>query len=223
MACAAVLAPSAYLLPPMPRWQAAVGAGAAAVAGERGGHRAGQQRDHARHQADAAAGAGSCRGGARGAPHAGRRSGPAEFRALTSRRCLPTSRANTSPARAGSSITRCWRTAGDADAAVTAVDAGAGGGRARWNCRPQCPLRRGPCRAALPVAAPFAAVESGAATLDGLGRKRGKLHELNRLLRGASDTSFQLDAASAPHCRKGCATCWCWMRIRSCRTGPPRS
>lgn len=37
-------------------------------------------------------------------------------------------------------------------------------------------------------------------------RKRGKLHELNRLLRGAADTSFMDAGGSPPPCQPESAT-----------------
>ena len=35
-------------------------------------------------------------------------------------------------------------------------------------------------------------------------RKRGKLHELNKLLRGATDTSFIYATQNSPSCHAGC-------------------
>jgi cyclic beta-1,2-glucan synthetase len=37
-------------------------------------------------------------------------------------------------------------------------------------------------------------------------RKRGKLHELNRLLRGATDTPSSSAPGGLPRCRPACAT-----------------
>ena len=43
-------------------------------------------------------------------------------------------------------------------------------------------------------------------------RKRGKLHELNQLLRGASDTTFLALMAVRPMFRRACATSSLWTR-----------
>ena len=55
---------------------------------------------------------------------------------------------------------------------------------------PQSPLRTGRRRGPLPPAPSPAGLERRAAAWIGWERKRGKLHELNRLLRGATDTTF---------------------------------
>ena len=49
-------------------------------------------------------------------------------------------------------------------------------------------------------------------------RKRGKLHELNRLLRGATDTTYRDQHRQARRgCRRACATCSRSMPTRGCR------
>lgn len=48
-------------------------------------------------------------------------------------------------------------------------------------------------------------------------RKRGKLHELNRLLRGASDTTLWTSMVNHPSSRRMCAISSRSMRIRGCR------
>ena len=51
-------------------------------------------------------------------------------------------------------------------------------------------------------------------------RKRGKLHELNRLLRGAADTSFLPTTARLPPRLPACATSSPSIPIRGCRATP---
>ena len=52
-------------------------------------------------------------------------------------------------------------------------------------------------------------------------RKRGKLHELNRLLRGATDTTFlPIDGQRCRRCRRASAMSSRSMRIRACRSAP---
>ena len=48
-------------------------------------------------------------------------------------------------------------------------------------------------------------------------RKRGKLEELNALLRGSTTTSFMTSAGPAHGRRRECATSWRSMRTRACR------
>ena len=48
----------------------------------------------------------------------------------------------------------------------------------------------GPCRRPLPAAASPSGMERDEGRWIGWERRRGKLHELNRLLRGATDTTF---------------------------------
>ena len=49
-------------------------------------------------------------------------------------------------------------------------------------------------------------------------RKRGKLEELNRLLRGATDTTYVTSTGQiAVGARRACATCSRWMPTRVCR------
>ena len=52
-------------------------------------------------------------------------------------------------------------------------------------------------------------------------RKRGKLHELNRLLRGAADTTFMAVDGHAPRCRPASAMSSRWMPTLACRLAPP--
>ncbi|MFO1265553.1 MAG: hypothetical protein U1F67_01335 [Rubrivivax sp.] len=52
-------------------------------------------------------------------------------------------------------------------------------------------------------------------------RKRGKLHELNRLLRGATDTTFIASGGRAPRRRPASATSSPSMPTRSCRAMRP--
>ncbi len=52
-------------------------------------------------------------------------------------------------------------------------------------------------------------------------RKRGKLEELNRLLRGAGDTSFAVQVGD-PSILAGCATCSPSTPIPGCRGAPPK-
>jgi cyclic beta-1,2-glucan synthetase len=52
-------------------------------------------------------------------------------------------------------------------------------------------------------------------------RKRGKLHELNRLLRGATDTTFMPIDGHARRCPPASAMSSRSTPIRACRSGPP--
>ena len=48
-------------------------------------------------------------------------------------------------------------------------------------------------------------------------RKRGKLHELNRLLRGATDTTFMPGPPGQVQVPPACATSSRWMPTPGCR------
>ena len=58
---------------------------------------------------------------------------------------------------------------------------------------------------------------AGEARWMGWERKRGKLHELNRLLRGATDTSFLTSTGSRRRCRPASATSSRSMPTPGCR------
>jgi len=77
-------------------------------------------------------------------------------------------------------------------------------------------LRPGPPGALVSVAAPETRLERQRRRWIGWERKRGKLHELNRLLRGATDTTF-MDFGPAQRRRlRTSDTSSRWIRTRDC-------
>ncbi len=136
------------------------------------------------------------------------------------RRCspaLPTSRSRSSDSRSTiwqTPMATCgsrWSPIGPTPARNTRTgdDGDPGRGAARHRAAERPP--RAGARRRRPVPRPAPAATSGMPrerVWMGWERKRGKLHELNRLLRGATDTSFLDDADGRTRtCRPGCATC----------------